>query len=163
MTEWSRTATQQTRKKSSVTRLTSLQSSESNNTSGSSSCLVSDSSDQSNGISKWQTTPSFLEHTHDLIFSNWDQEFAQKCFIVFICIWQVVHFKTGLSQLMKTRIWMWPKMRSTVSTETSKRRTRLLRVLVFLGFCMWYKMINMSLCLCYCVWNLCLKLESWVV
>lgn len=159
MTEWSRTATQQTRKKSSVTRLTSLQSSQSNNTSGSSSCLVSDASDQINGISKWQTTPNFLEHTPDLIFSNWDQEFAQKCFIVCICIWQVVHFKTGLSQLMKTRIWMWSKMRSTVSKETSKRRTRLLKVLVFWGFCMWYKMIHMSL-ICYCFWNLCLKLES---
>ncbi|XP_040907220.1 adhesion G-protein coupled receptor G2 isoform X2 [Toxotes jaculatrix] len=49
--EWSRTATQKTVKKSSVTRLTSLQSSKSNNSSSSSSFLVSDSSEQINGIS----------------------------------------------------------------------------------------------------------------
>ncbi|XP_050934482.1 adhesion G-protein coupled receptor G2 isoform X2 [Lates calcarifer] len=52
--EWSRTATQKTVKKSSVTRLTSLhssKSSQSNNSSGSTSCLVSDSSEQINGIS----------------------------------------------------------------------------------------------------------------
>lgn len=53
-TEWSRTATQKTMKKSSVTRLTSLQSSESakSNSSSSTSFLVSDTSDQNNGISK---------------------------------------------------------------------------------------------------------------
>ncbi|KAM9348895.1 adhesion G-protein coupled receptor G2 [Symphorus nematophorus] len=52
--EWSRTATQKTAKKSSVTRLTSLhssKSSKSNNSSSSSSFLVSDSSEQINGIS----------------------------------------------------------------------------------------------------------------
>lgn len=52
--EWSRTATQKTAKKSSVTRLTSLhssKSSESNNSSSSSSFLVSDSSEQINGNS----------------------------------------------------------------------------------------------------------------
>lgn len=77
VTEWSRTATQQTKKKSSVTRITSFQSSQSNNTSGSSSWLVSDSSDQINGIGKWQTTPDLLEHTADLIFNYWYQELAQ--------------------------------------------------------------------------------------
>ncbi|XP_068571913.1 adhesion G-protein coupled receptor G2 [Cebidichthys violaceus] len=51
--EWSRTATQKTAKKSSETRITSLRSSESsksNNSSSSSSFLVSDSSEQINGI-----------------------------------------------------------------------------------------------------------------
>eukprot|EP00064_Thunnus_orientalis_P013892 superscaffoldBa00002328_g13933 len=51
--EWSRTATQKTVKKASVTRLTSLQSSKSsqfNNSSSSSSFLVSDSSEQFHGI-----------------------------------------------------------------------------------------------------------------
>lgn len=48
--EWSRTATQKTAKKSSVTRITSLHSSKSNNSSGSSSYLVSESSDQMNGF-----------------------------------------------------------------------------------------------------------------
>nr|XP_046267471.1 adhesion G-protein coupled receptor G2 [Scatophagus argus]XP_046267472.1 adhesion G-protein coupled receptor G2 [Scatophagus argus] len=48
--EWSRTATQKTAKKSSVTRLTSLHSSKSNNSSSSSSFLVSESSEQINGI-----------------------------------------------------------------------------------------------------------------
>ncbi|XP_029376060.1 adhesion G-protein coupled receptor G2-like isoform X2 [Echeneis naucrates] len=47
--EWSRTATQKTVKKASVTRLTSLHSSKSNNSS-SSTFLVSDSSEQINGI-----------------------------------------------------------------------------------------------------------------
>ncbi|XP_054482334.1 adhesion G-protein coupled receptor G2-like [Anoplopoma fimbria] len=46
--EWSRTATQKTAKKSSVTRVTSLHSSQSNNSS--SSFLVSDSSEQINGV-----------------------------------------------------------------------------------------------------------------
>ncbi|KAM8741862.1 uncharacterized protein AB9X84_019121 isoform 1-T2 [Acanthopagrus schlegelii] len=48
--EWSRTATQKTTKKGSVTRLTSLNSSKSNNSSSSSSFLVSESSEQINGI-----------------------------------------------------------------------------------------------------------------
>ncbi|XP_056253567.1 mucin-2 isoform X3 [Seriola aureovittata] len=48
--EWSRTATQKTVKKSSVTRVTSLHSSKSNNSSSSTSFLVSDSSEQINGI-----------------------------------------------------------------------------------------------------------------
>ncbi|XP_073335736.1 uncharacterized protein [Pagrus major] len=48
--EWSRTATQKTMKKASVTRLTSLQSSKSNNSSSSSTFLVSESSEQINGI-----------------------------------------------------------------------------------------------------------------
>ncbi|XP_071403250.1 adhesion G protein-coupled receptor L3-like [Centroberyx affinis] len=51
--EWSRTATQKTVKKSSVTRVTSLhsfKSSQSNNSSSSSSFLVSDSSEQLSGV-----------------------------------------------------------------------------------------------------------------
>ncbi|KAG7217312.1 hypothetical protein INR49_027856, partial [Caranx melampygus] len=48
--DWSRTATQKTVKKSSVTRLTSLHSSNSNNLSSSTSFLVSDSSDHMNGF-----------------------------------------------------------------------------------------------------------------
>ncbi|XP_053187061.1 adhesion G-protein coupled receptor G2 [Scomber japonicus] len=51
--EWSRTATQKTTKKLSATRLTSLhssKSSQSNNSTSSTSYLVSDSSEQSNGV-----------------------------------------------------------------------------------------------------------------
>ncbi|XP_071316968.1 adhesion G-protein coupled receptor G4 isoform X2 [Trachinotus anak] len=48
--DWSRTATQKTVKRSSMSRLTSLNSSKSNNSSSSTTFLVSDSSEQSNGI-----------------------------------------------------------------------------------------------------------------
>lgn len=67
-TDWSRTATQKTAKKLSATRLTPLnstKSSQSNKSTSSTSYLVSDSSEQLNGIGKWrQSTIVIVLSTH---------------------------------------------------------------------------------------------------
>ncbi|KAM7374308.1 hypothetical protein PAMP_006974 [Pampus punctatissimus] len=82
--EWSRTATQKTAKKQSVTNLTSFQSSassQSNNSSNSSSFLVSDSSEQLNGIgSPFDDTAIAADENHssDVILNEINRQYRNQ-------------------------------------------------------------------------------------
>lgn len=95
LTEWSRTATQKTVKKSNVSRQTPLHSSTSNNSS--SSFLASDSSDQMNGTSKWRQSN---EDTYTLYELNITPNLI--IFINFLSTIQTAQMRSGTGNLYIT-------------------------------------------------------------